>query len=51
MVVELFVQWSFEEEGRETFQSMVSTVSGVLLGIAIGVSFKKVKWLLLGYQI
>jgi hypothetical protein len=47
----LLQEWSFEEEGRETFQSMVSTVSGVLLGIAIGVSFKKVKWLLLGYQI
>jgi hypothetical protein len=37
----LLQEWSFEEEGRETFQSMVSTVSGVLLGIAIGVSFKK----------
>jgi hypothetical protein len=28
---------------------MVSIVSIVLLGIAIGISFMKVKWLLLGY--
>jgi ABC-type amino acid transport system permease subunit len=35
----------------ETFQSMVSIVSTMLLGIAIGISFMKVKWLLLGYQI
>ncbi|CAK9266580.1 unnamed protein product [Sphagnum jensenii] len=32
---------AFKKEGRETFQSIVSTVSGVPLGIAIGVSFMK----------
>jgi hypothetical protein len=41
----------FKKRGGETFRSTVSTVSGVLLGIAIGVSFMKVTWLLLGYQI
>ncbi len=41
---------AFKKRGGETFQSMVSTVFRMFFGISIGVSFMKVKWLLLGYQ-